>query len=101
MADLDPTVVAVVLAMSVATYATKAGGLWLLGRVELSGRTEAALDALPGAVVISLLVPTLSEFGIPGLVSATAVLIVARRTDSVLLALGTGMVTVISLRRLL
>jgi len=98
---VETPTLAVIGAMCVVTYATKAGGLWLLGRVELSGRTEAALDALPGAVVISLLVPTLSEFGVPGLVSATAVLIVARRTDSVLLALGTGMVTVISLRRLL
>ncbi|WP_049985603.1 AzlD family protein [Halobellus rufus] len=101
MADLDPTVVAVIAAMSVATYATKAGGLWLLARIELSERTEAALDVLPGAVVISLLVPALSDLGAPGLISAAAVLVVARRTDGVLPALGLGMVAVVSLRHLL
>ncbi|WP_336024070.1 AzlD family protein [Halobellus salinisoli] len=100
MADLDPAVVAVIVAMSIATYATKAGGLWLLARIELSERTEAALDVLPGAVVISLLVPTLSEFGAPGLVSAVVVLVVARRTGGVLLALGAGMCAVVSLRYL-
>jgi len=100
MSDLDPTLV-VILAMSVTTYATKAGGLWLLGRIDLSDRAATALRALPGAIVVSLLVPELARAGLPGWTAAAAVLAVARRTDSVLLALAVGTGAVVSLRFLL
>ena len=47
-----------ILAMAVATYATRMGGLWLMKHVPISGRTKAALDALPPAVLTSVIIPT-------------------------------------------
>lgn len=38
--------------MSVVTYVTKAGGLWILNRVELSERAHVGLEALPGGVIV-------------------------------------------------
>jgi len=61
---LDPLTVAVVLGMAVVTYATKASGLWLVGRFDLSERAEAGVDALPGAVVVAYVVPALAR-GVP------------------------------------
>ncbi|MDQ2055414.1 MULTISPECIES: AzlD domain-containing protein [Halobellus] len=101
MAELDPVVVVTILAMSVTTYATKAGGFWLLSRIELSPRIERGLDALPGAIVVSLLAPELTKLGPAGWIAATAVLVVAWRNDGTLAALGVGMVTVVALRALL
>ena len=101
MSEFDPVVVATILAMSVTTYATKAGGFWLLSRIELSPRVERGLDALPGAIVVSLLVPELTKLGPAGWIAAIAALVVAWRSDGTLAALGVGMVVVVSLRALL
>ncbi|MEA5388677.1 AzlD domain-containing protein [Haloarculaceae archaeon H-GB11] len=98
--SLDPLVVGVVLAMAVVTYATKAGGLWLLGRVEPSERAEAGLDALPGAVVVAILAPELVGSGPPGWLGAAVVALVTHRTGSVLLAMVTGVGSVVLLRGL-
>ncbi|MFB6183684.1 MAG: AzlD family protein [Haloarculaceae archaeon] len=94
MSELDPLVVGVVAAMAVGTYATKAGGLWLLGRIEVSDRAEAGLDALPGAVVVSILGPELAAGGPVEWLAAGLVAVVAWRTDSVLAALVVGVGTV-------
>jgi uncharacterized membrane protein len=98
MLGLDPAVVAVVLAMSVVTYATKAGGLWLLGRVELSDRVESGLETLPGAVVVSILAPRLAGAGRAEWAAAGVVLLVTWRSENVLLALCCGVGTVLVLR---
>lgn len=94
MAELDPLVVGVVAAMAVGTYATKAGGLWLLGRVDLSDRAERGLEALPGAVVVAILGPELVAGGPTEWVAAGLVAVVAWRTGSVLAALVVGVGTV-------
>lgn len=97
---LDPLVVGVVLAMATATYATKAGGLWLLSRVDLSERATAGLEAVPGAIVVSILGPELLHAG-PAEWGASAVAVaVAWRTDSLALALVAGVAAVLSLRGL-
>lgn len=103
MADLglDPIVVAVVLGMAVATFATKIGGLWLLSRVEMSERVEAGLSVLPGAIVVSILGPELVEGGPPEWLAAGVVGLVAWRTDRLLVALLAGLVAVVGFRALL
>ena len=98
--QLDPLVVAVIIGMSAATYATKAGGLWLLGRVNVSGRTEAGLEMLPGAIIISILGPELTSSGPAEWGAAAVVLIVMWRTENVLLALLCGVAAVLLFRNM-
>lgn len=100
MVELDPFVLGVVLAMAVVTYATKAGGLWLLGRVEVGDRTEAGLEALPGAIVVAIVVPELANGGPAEWSAAGLAALVAWRTDNLLAALGVAMVAVVALRGL-
>lgn len=99
--SLTPIVVGVVLAMALGTYVTKAGGLWLLGRVDVSERVEAGLEVLPGAIVVSILGPELVEGGPAEWGAAGLVLLVAWKTESVLLAIVVGAGAVVALRGVL
>ncbi|WP_293027187.1 AzlD family protein [Natronococcus sp.] len=96
--SLEPVVVGVVLAMAVVTYATKTGGLWLLNRIETSERLEAALSVLPGAIVIAVLGPELAAGGPAEWGAGVVVVAVMWRTESILLALCAGVVSVVALR---
>ncbi len=84
--------------MSVATYVTKAGGLWVLNRVTVSDRVEAGLDVLPGAIIVSILGPELLDAGPVEWGASAVVLVVMVRTENVLLALLSGLAVVLSLR---
>jgi len=59
--DLDPLTVATIFAMALATYVAKAGGMWVLDRIEISERTEAGLEALPGGIIVAILAPRLVD----------------------------------------
>lgn len=99
--SLDPTVVAVVLAMAAVTYATKASGLWLVGRLDLSERAEAGLDVLPGAVVVAFVAPALADGGPAEWLAAVATVVVARKTGNLLLSLAVGVGAVLAVRSVL
>ncbi|MFC3478815.1 AzlD family protein [Halobacterium litoreum] len=95
---LDPAVVAVVLAMAVATYGTKSVGYWVVGQVDLSDRVEAGIDVLPGAVVVAFVAPALARGGPPEWAAAAATLAAARKTGNLLLSLAVGVGTVLAFR---
>ena len=96
--SLDPFVVAVIAAMAVATYVTKAGGLWLLGRIEVSERLERGLEVLPGAIVVAILAPEILEDGPREWAGAAVVLVVTAKSGNVFLGLVGGVGTVLLLR---
>ncbi|MFB6195637.1 MAG: AzlD family protein [Haloplanus sp.] len=96
--DLSPRTLLVIAAMCLVTYATKASGLWLLTRIDLSERQRAALSALPGGIIVAILAPRLAAGGPPEWAAGAAVILVAHRTDSVLLALAVGVGTVLLFR---
>ncbi|ATW89915.1 putative membrane protein [Halohasta litchfieldiae] len=99
--ELNPIVVAVILGMSVATFVTKAGGLWLLGKVDLSPRIESGLEILPGAIIVSIVAPELIGATLSTWLAAGVVLVVAWRTESITLSLAVGIATVLALRTVL
>ncbi|EMA27180.1 AzlD family protein [Haloarcula japonica] len=98
---INPTVVAVIAAMAIATYLTKAGGLWLLTRIGVSDRVEAALEVLPGAIVVAVLGPELASGGLPEWLAGSVVAVVAWRTGNIFVALVTGVGAVIAFRAIL
>jgi len=95
-----PEVMFAIILMAVATYATRAGGLWLASRFDLSERAGAWLDQIPGAILVSLVAPTVLTGGIAEALAALAVLIVALRTGSLPAAMLTGVGAVVVLRAL-
>lgn len=91
-------VLLVILLMGVVTYALRAGGYWLMGRVTISARMEAALAYLPGSVITALVVPSAIDAGIPGIAAVGVIALVMWKRPGLLLALLCGLGTVVLLR---
>jgi uncharacterized membrane protein len=97
----SPMTLLAILLMALATYATRAGGLWLASRFDLSERAGAWLEQIPGAILISLVAPTVLTGGPAEALAALAVVLVALRTGSLPAAMATGVTVVLILRILL
>lgn len=98
---VHPSALLTILLMAVVTYALRAGGYWLMGRVTLSPRMEAGLAYLPGAVITALVVPSAIEAGVPGMTGLVAVALVMRRWNNLFLALVVGIGTVWVMRQVM
>lgn len=97
---IDPGTLLAIVLMALATYATRAGGLWLASRFDLSERAGAWLDQIPGAILVSLVAPTILMGGPVEVFAALVVVIVSLRTGSLPAAMVTGVGTVLVLRAL-
>jgi uncharacterized membrane protein len=112
---VDPTVLITIVCMALVTYATRVSGFILVGRFGLSGRAAAWLHYVPGAVLVSIIAPTVlpaSMFGAgPGvsgalsggpaeLLAGALAAFVAARTKNLLFAMASGVVAVWILRHL-
>ena len=87
-----------ILGMALVTYASRAGGFWLMGLVTPSPRVETWLKQIPGAVLVALIAPTILASSIAETLAAIATVLVAIRTKNVLIAMLVGVVTVALLR---
>jgi uncharacterized membrane protein len=62
--DLDPYMVWLIVGAAAATYATRIGGYALIGRMKsIPPRMEAALNAVPAAVLTTLFAPAFFNGG--------------------------------------
>jgi uncharacterized membrane protein len=98
---LDPQALLTIALMALATYATRSGGLWLASRLALSERMEAWLGYIPGAILVSLVAPTVLTGGLAETLAAVAVILVALRTGSLPVAMVAGVGAVLVLRAVL
>jgi uncharacterized membrane protein len=89
---------AAILGMALVTYATRAGGLWLMSRVHTSSRVEAWLGHIPGTVLASIIAPLAFSGGARDLVALLATVLVAARGGNMLLAMAAGVGSVWLLR---
>lgn len=88
---------AVILAMAAVTYAARAGGFFLMGYVRLTGRVRGFLQALPGAVVVAIVLP-IAVHGGPSAVLAVGVALAAmawRRNDLIAVVCGVAMAALV------
>lgn len=91
MSERDPwAFAAVILAMMIAVYLTRAGGFWLIGRVTIGPRLRKCLDALPGAIIAATIAPLLVHGGVSALAAVAAALaaMLATRNDFAAVAAG-------------
>jgi uncharacterized membrane protein len=98
--SLDSLTLLTIVLMALATYATRAGGLWLASRLALSERAEAWLDYIPGAILVSIVAPVVLTAGLAEALAALAVILVASRTGNLPIAMVTGVLAVLLLRTL-
>ncbi len=112
---VDPLVLTTIILMALVTYATRLGGFLLLSRLNLTGRVEAWLRYIPGAVLFAIIAPTVVPAnlmqagtgssgvltgGIAEMLAAAVALLVAGRTKNLLLTMISGVLTVWMLRHL-
>ncbi len=90
-----------ILGMALVTYATRAGGFWMMSLVTPSPRIEAWLRQIPGAVMVSLVAPTVLASSLAETLAALVTVLVAARTKNVLLAMVVGVAAVWVLRIIL
>src|SRR5207253_6148952 len=99
--QISPPTLLTILGMALVTYATRAGGLWFMDRVAASPRIDAWLHHIPGAVLISIVVPVALVGGPAEWIASAATALVAARTRNLLLAMAVGVAAVWLLRRFL
>ena len=81
----------VIGAMTAVNYAIRAGGFFLMGYVPLTPRVRSILNALPGAVVMAIVLPLVVRSGVPAALAVlVAIALMAWRRDD-LLAVICGM----------
>jgi uncharacterized membrane protein len=94
----DTAAVIAILGMGIATYATRAGGFWMMGYVTLSPRLERFLRQTAGGVLVAIVVAAVMK-GDPamwaGLTAAVGFMIVLRKSMTAILI---GMALAVGIR---
>lgn len=91
-----PALIAII-AMALATYATRISGLFLMRHVNVRGRTKAAFDALPPAILMAVIAPMVLATGVAETVAAaiTAACAFLRLPMIVTILIGMGSVVLL------
>ncbi len=98
--NIDPATFLAIVAMAVITWLTRVSGLWLVRFVPKGGRGAAALEAVPAAVLMSVIAPMVFMTGVPESLAAAITLLVALRLP-LIAAVFAGVGSVVMLRMLL
>lgn len=98
--SLETDSIYAIIIMAAITYGFRGGGYWLMGRVTLSPRMEAGLAYLPGAVITALVVPSMLEAGVPGVIGVIVVAVCMRIRPNLLLAMTAGILAVWLIRQI-
>lgn len=91
----------VIAAMAVVTYAMRAGGFLMMGYVPITPRVRAFLQALPGAVVVALVVPVAVDGGVAATAAVLAALAMMAWWRNDLVAVVSGVAAAALLRAVL
>jgi len=90
------TTLLAIIGMGLATYLTRVGGLYLMRAVNVRGRFKAALDALPPAILMAVIAPTITAgWAEVGATVITAVAAVIRLPLVVVLLIGIASILVL------
>jgi uncharacterized membrane protein len=96
---VDPITLVAIVVMAIVTYFTRVAGFLVAGRLRLEGRSKAAFDAIPPAVLIAVIAPTALATGWPETLAAGVAAIAATRLP-LLATIALGVVAVVVLRGL-
>jgi uncharacterized membrane protein len=95
--NIDTTTLLAILAMAVVTYITRIAGLFVADRLVLTGRSKAAFDAIPPAVLVAVIAPTALTTGWAEAIAAAITAVAAFRLP-LLATVAVGVVSVVLLR---
>lgn len=93
---MNPDTVLAILAMAVATYATRIGGMLVGALLPRTGRVKQAFDAVPVAVLTALIAPAVTS-GTAEMVAGAVTVLTATRLP-LIVAVAAGIACVALLR---
>jgi uncharacterized membrane protein len=93
-----PELIPWLLALTLASFACRAAGFWLMRFVTMTPRLAAAQRAAPLCVMVGLVVPTAMQGRLAESVGLAAVILIARLTGSDLTAALAGVAAVAIVR---
>jgi uncharacterized membrane protein len=80
--------------IALASYGCRVGGFVLMGYVRITPRIDAALRAVPVAVMVGIVIPAAAAGGLPEIAALAVVGVAMKLTGSDLIAAVAGAVTV-------
>jgi uncharacterized membrane protein len=92
------TTLLAITGMALATYATRVAGLFLMRHVNVKGRTKAAFDALPPAILMAVIAPTILATGVAETIAAAITAASAYLRLPMIITVLIGMASVVLLR---
>jgi uncharacterized membrane protein len=95
---LDPNTLLLIILMGIATYSTRIAGYWLLRGRKVEGRMKAALDAVPPAILVAVIAPTIFMQGKAEIGAGALTLLAALLRLPLLATILIGMASVVVLR---
>ena len=98
---LSPEFIPALLAMALASFACRAGGFLLMRFVRITARLQAALRAIPFAVMIGIVVPAAVKASPAEWLGLAAIALAMKLTGNDVVSALTGVATVAAARALL
>lgn len=99
--SVDSHTVLLILLMGLATYSTRIAGYWLLRGRKVEGRMKAALDAVPPAILMAVIAPTVFLLGYAEMMAGALTLVAALLRLPLLVTIAVGMASVVVFRMVL
>jgi uncharacterized membrane protein len=90
-----------IIAMAVAAYAVRAGGLLIGRRLPQSGPVAEWLREVPAAILVAVVAPEIFRGGPAAILGAAITAFVMWRSHNLFLAIGAGVLAVLGARHLM
>ncbi len=84
----------VICAAALVTYGLRLGGLLLAGRLPKTGRFKKFMDALPGTILLSLIIPAALAGGLWSWIATVCTAICSLKTGNVFISMLLGVAIV-------
>lgn len=98
--DPDTLTIAAIAGAALVTYGLRFGGLLLAEKLPRTGAFKTFLEALPGTILVSLVMPGIVAAGFWGWIAAAATAVLARKSGNTFVAMLAGVI-IVALSRLL
>ena len=95
MSAFDLSIVLTILVAALLTYSLRVGGLLISQKLPRNGPFKRFMEALPGAILLSIIAPGIVAIGPWGWVAVASTAVCAHRTGNALLSMLAGMAVII------
>jgi uncharacterized membrane protein len=87
---MTPEFLLTIAVLGISTYATRLAGYWLLRGRDVSGRVRAALDAVPPAILVAVIAPSVFLQGYAEVLAGAFTLVLALMRLPILAVIAGG-----------